>query len=103
MSAARQLTLVGYTDHIEEAAIERDRLRPDVYAEFARSALDAKRAGALMGAKAIAEHIRFSRCVERGERDFLINNSDVSCWARWAERDHEELTGYFRKRVRTAK
>ena len=103
MGAAHQLMLVGYVDHIEEAAIERDRRRPDVYAEFVRLALGLQASGIVEGAKAIAERIRWGRRVERGDRDFVVNNDDPACWARWATRDHAELRGYFSFRVRTAR
>lgn len=103
MSAARQLAFVIHVDHVEEKALERHRARPDVYAEFLRLAKSAQKSGANMGAKAIAERIRWSRRVEMGDRDFLINNSDVACWARWAARDCKSLAGYFRLRVRTAR
>ena len=103
MGAARQLAFPTHVDHITEAAIARDRLRPDVFAEFKTRAVRAQEAGVVFGAKALAEQIRWSRCIEKGDRDFVINNSDVSCWARWAARDEPTLEGYFRFRVRTAR
>jgi len=98
-----QLRLPAYVDHIEEAAIEFDRRNPRVYRLFADYALRARRRGKVLGAKAIWERLRWDLEVESDEESPKLNNSHVSVFARWAARDHDELRGYFRFRLRTAR
>jgi len=77
------------------------RANGHVVALFVRYALDAHRAGAQrIGAKAVAERIRWYAAVEtRDPEGFKINNSYVSRLARLAVDTHPELLGLFEMRA----
>lgn len=67
---------------------------------FIRIAIGCKRRGLRVGAKLIAERIRWHYEIARKIPDgFKVNNNYTATIARFAEQRAPELQGYFRKRT----
>ena len=62
---------------------------------FIDEALKLKRAGRVVGSKAITEHLRYEPGVPGDGGEYKINNSFVSRLARKAMERCQELEGYF--------
>lgn len=94
---ARKLATIGERFAAFHAA------HPEVYAEMRRLALDAVRAGRKrLGAKALAERVRWEFGVAKGDEEFAINNSYVALYARLLEEQEPALVGVFETRARKA-
>lgn len=70
------------------------RDNPGVWAEFERFSLSAAKSGRKLGAKAIAERVRWETEIERGE-EFKFCNSYVSYYARIFAAKYPEHRDYF--------
>lgn len=67
---------------------------------FIRIAIGFHRRGQKIGAKAIAERLRWNAFVRRAEgADWLINNNHVAPMARFAMERAPELAGFFETRT----
>lgn len=67
---------------------------------FIRIAIGFHRRGQRIGAKCIAERLRWNAFVRRAEgSDWLINNNHVSAMARFAMERAPELQGFFETRT----
>ena len=62
--------------------LEYDQARPEVWEAFKRYTLQAVSAGRRMGAKAVAERVRWEMAVEKGDDGFRLNNNAVAFYAR---------------------
>lgn len=93
--------LVEPSTRIERRFAEFHRANPHVYAEFERRALQLHRAGARrIGAKAIAERIRWDIYIRTLSDDYKINNSYVSLYARLLIHRHPQLADVIELRRR---
>lgn len=74
-------TLSTLPAEVRDEFLEFHRAHPEVWRLFERFALDAARSGRRIGAKAIAERIRWETVIEqRGE--FKLNNNHTAIYAR---------------------
>ena len=78
--------------------IEYHRANPKVWEQFQRFALQAAESGRKLGAKAIAERVRWETEIEKGE-EFKFCNSYVSYYARIFAAKHPEHSDYFEFRT----
>lgn len=86
---------------IERRFAEFHRANPHVYAEFERRALQLHRAGARrIGAKAIAERIRWDINIRTLGDEYKINNSYTALYARLLIHHHPELADVIELRRR---
>lgn len=86
---------------LERRFAEFHAANPHVYAEFERRALQLYRAGAQrIGAKAIAERIRWDVHVRTLGDEYKLNNSFVSLYARLLIHRHPELADVIETRQR---
>ena len=91
-------------DHMDKharACAEFDARHPQVYELFRKLVLEARAAGVTkIGAKAVAERLRweYQREIKRG--DFAINNNYTALWARRLAAEHEECATMFKFRER---
>jgi hypothetical protein len=67
---------------------------PAVWAEFEKFSLEAARRGKKLGAKAIAERIRWESEIVRGE-DYKIGNNWIAYYARIFAIKHPSFKDYF--------
>lgn len=75
----------------------------DVAATFETLSLDvAARGFQRYSASAIAERIRWHYAIDRGRRDFRLNNNWTAGLARWFLDRHPELPAFFETRERYA-
>jgi len=85
---------------IEERFQAFHEANPDVYTLLVELARDVKRRGkASYGMKAIFERARWHRNIERGDRDFKLNNIYSAHYARLIEAQEPDLAGFFAKRA----
>jgi hypothetical protein len=83
----------------EFAAFHRDN--PHVFEEFERRALELHRAGRhRIGAKAIAERIRWDVMLRTLGDEYKVNNNRVSLYSRLLIHRHPELAGAIETRRR---
>lgn len=75
------------------------RDHPEIYRLFVKLTFELKTAGIRRySVSAIFERMRWSEIVERGNRDFKLNNSYRSCLVRTALLEFPELNGFFETR-----
>lgn len=88
---------------LEERAARWIAANPAAVRRFADIALDMHRRGQRMGAKAIAEVIRWQHAtdIDPAGGDYRVNNSFVSHLARHVMETWPELDGYFETRSRS--
>lgn len=79
------------------------RTHPEIVERFIAHALRCKRHGRRIGAKAIAEELRYAPELQRRAGDeWKIDNTMTAPLAALAEARVPELAGYFRRRKRIA-
>ena len=76
------------------------RQNPRTFEQFCRFALEAIRARRKIGAKAIAERVRWECTMARDAEGFSVNNTFVAPMARLFEERFPEHRGYFEHRRR---
>jgi len=77
------------------------RTHPEIVERFIAHALRCCREGRRIGAKAIAEELRYAPELRRHNGDrWLVDNTMIAPLAALAESRVPELRGYFRKRRR---
>lgn len=92
-----QLSLFERT--LDERFAEFMAERPEVYRMFCDLAVEAARKGRRrVGAKMLAELIRWEHNVRRGDAEFKLNNSFVSRMARKFQEDYPRLAQMFETR-----
>lgn len=77
---------------------EYDERNPQVWAAFERLTLEMVQRGHRLGAKAVAERMRWEALVEQGRDGFRVNNTAVSFLARKFHAAHPELGEVFELR-----
>ena len=78
------------------------RRHPDVVQRFFAAAIAERRAGQSLGAKAIAERLRYAPDVVKVGK-WKVDNMMITPLAELAEASVPELLGYFRRRRTTAR
>lgn len=73
---------------------------PDVYAYFKRFTLEAIRSGKKVGAKAVAERIRWEAVIN-GHDGYKVNNSATASMARRFMNEYPEYGSYFNTREKS--
>ncbi len=85
---------------IDEDFREFDRAHPEVFRLFAKYAEDIRSRGFdRYSADAILHRIRWWHHIERGDRDFAVNNNYSSRYARLLMDTDDRFAGFFETRV----
>lgn len=86
--------LAGIDPATRAAFLSWHRNNPQVWTEFERFALEAANRGRRIGAKAVAERVRWESEIVRNE-EFKIDNSFVSYYARIFAAKYPQHAGFF--------
>lgn len=91
----RELIQDGVDELTAEKFLDYHERNPGIWKAFERYALQAARSGKRIGAKAVAERVRWEEVVEnKGSEDFKFGNSFVAYYARIFMIKYRSHSGY---------
>lgn len=87
--------LAGVPHSTQEKFLDYHRANTQVWEWFEKFALEAALCGRRIGAKAVAERVRWEAAIERKDKEFKLNNNFVAYYARIFCAKYEAYKNYF--------
>lgn len=87
--------LAGVPSDTQEKFLTYHKCNLQVWEWFEKFALEAALSGKRLGAKAVAERVRWEAAIERKDHEFKLNNNFVAYYARIFCAKYAAYKGYF--------